>query len=214
LKILEEIRDSVYQGDEEKALELVKKAVAEGYSPQDIMDNALVKGIQDCGAAYERQEMWIPELMLSTEALKRSLAILKPLMAGQEEAGRNLGDVVLATVEGDVHDIGVELVGVMLESAGFKVHFMGGNVPTADIIETVKKEKPALLGLSTLLSNTMPVIPKILGILNTEGIRDSVKVMVGGAVIREGFSERVGADGFAPDAVRAVPLAKKLRGVS
>lgn len=207
--MLEEIRKMVYSGDEEGALSLVQKALDEGYDPHLIMDDGLVKGIQDCGAAYECQQMWIPELMLATEALKRCLEILKPRMTGDME-GRSLGKVVLATVQGDVHDIGVELVGVMLESAGFNVRFMGGNVPTTDIIEAVKQDKPDLVGLSTLLSNTMHVMPEILKILEAEGIRDSLKVLVGGAPIRQEYCDEIGANGYAPDAVQAVPLAKKL----
>jgi len=213
MSILEEIRKMVYSGEEEKALALVEKALEEGFEPQDIMDNGLVKGIQDCGAAYENKEMWIPELMLAAEALKRCLLILKPKMI-EAGGGQSIGKVVLATVQGDVHDIGLELVGVMLESAGFTVRFMGGNVPTPDVINAVKEDKPDLLGLSTLLSNTMPVIPDILKILETEGIRDSVKVMVGGAPIRQEYCDEVGADGYAVDAVSAVLIAKKLRGVS
>jgi 5-methyltetrahydrofolate--homocysteine methyltransferase len=212
MNILEEIRKLVYSGDEEKALDLVQKALEQGLDPQDIMDNGLVKGIQDCGAAYECKQMWIPELMLAAEALKRCLLILKPRMAAAG-AGRSAGKVVLATVQGDVHDIGLELVGVMLESAGFTVRFMGGNVPTPDVIEAVKQDKPDLLGLSTLLSNTMHVIPEILKILETEGLRDSLKVMVGGAPIRQEYCDEVGADGYAVDAVSSVLLAKKLRGL-
>lgn len=213
MTILEQLRNTVYSGDEDRAVELVQRALDEGHSPQEITNEGLVKGIQDCGDAYERQEMWIPELMLAAEALKLSLEILKPLMLSGPDAEKKLGKVVLGTVEGDVHDIGVELVGVMLESAGLDVHHLGGNVPVTEIIETVKREKPDLLGISTLLSNTMPVMSKVLEALEAEGLRDSVKVMIGGAVIREGFSERIGADGFAPDAVQAVPLAKRLLGL-
>ncbi len=176
------------------------------------MDNGLVKGIQDCGAAYECQKMWIPELMPASEAMELGISLLKPLMAA-EWGAQSLGKVVLATVEGDVHDIGVELVGVMLESASFTVRFMGGNVPTKDIINALKEDKPDLLGLSTLLSNTMHVMPDILKILDNEGIRDSIKVIIGGAPVRQEYCGEIGADGYAPDAVQSVPLAKKLRGL-
>ncbi len=208
MNILDEIRKMVFAGDEEKTLELVQKALDEGHDAMEIMDNGLVKGIEDCGAAYEEQQVWLPELMLATEAVKKSGAILIPKMGGGR-AERSIGKVVLATVQGDVHDIGVELVSLMLESAGFSVKFMGGNVPTPDIIAAVREEEPQLLGLSTLLSNTMYVMPKILKILKAEGLRDAMKVMVGGAVIRQEFCEEIGADGYAPDAVSAVHVAKE-----
>jgi 5-methyltetrahydrofolate--homocysteine methyltransferase len=214
VNILEEIRKMVFVGDDVRTLELVQKALDDGHDPHDITDNGLVKGIQDCGVAYEEQLMWLPELMMAADALKKALAVLKPKMSADAGDGRGLGKVVLATVQGDVHDIGVELVGVMLESSGFSVRFMGGNVPTPEIIAAVKEDKAELLGLSTLLSNTMHVLPEVLKILEGEGLRESVKVMVGGAVIRQEYCEEIGADGYAADAVNAVPLAKKLRGLS
>jgi len=209
LSILDDIRKSVYSGEDVRAVELVEAALQEGLDPHDILDNALLKGIQDCGKAYEEGVMWIPELLLASEAMKASINILKPRMVGGI-TGENAPRAVLATVEGDVHDIGVELVGVMLESAGFNVRFLGGNVPTEDIIEAVKDFKPHILGLSTLLSNTMYVVPKILERLKEEKLRTTVKIMVGGAPIRQEFCEEVGADGYAYDAVEAVPVAKKL----
>lgn len=209
MSILDDIRKCVYSGEDVRAVELVEAALQEGLDPHDILDNALLKGIQDCGKAYEEGTMWIPELLLASEAMKASINILKPHMVGGI-TGENAPRAVLATVEGDVHDIGVELVGVMLESAGFNVRFLGGNVPTEDIIEAVKDFKPHILGLSTLLSNTMYVVPKILDRLKEEKLRTTVKIMVGGAPIRQEFCEEVGADGYAYDAVEAVPVAKKL----
>jgi 5-methyltetrahydrofolate--homocysteine methyltransferase len=136
------------------------------------------------------------------------MAVLKPhLAAGETAAG---GKVVLATVEGDVHDIGLELVATMLGSAGFEVDFMGPDVETSRIIAEVKKVKPHLLGLSALLTNTMDIMPVILEKLEKEGLRNSLKVIIGGAPVSQDFADRIGADGYAYDAAAAVPVAKRL----
>jgi methylmalonyl-CoA mutase cobalamin-binding domain/chain len=208
VNILERIRKTVHAGDAEKTLKLVRNALEKGYGAFGIMENGLVKGLEDCGVDYQEQRMWLPELMLATEAVKNSASILIPRMdAGRVE--RSLGKVVLATVQGDIHDIGIELVGIMLESAGFSVRFLGGNVPIPDLIAAVKEEEADLLALSTLLSTGMYVMPEVLKILKAEGLRDSLKVIIGGAVIRQEFCDEIGADGYAPDAVSAVRLAKE-----
>ncbi|MGO9314842.1 MAG: ATP-binding protein [Syntrophobacteraceae bacterium] len=208
MNILEKIRKTVHAGDEGKTLKLVQNALGKGYGAFGIMENGLVKGLEDCGVDYQEQRMWLPELMLATEAVKKAAAILIPKMdAGR--MGQSLGKVVLATVQGDIHDVGIELVSIMLESAGFSVRFLGGNVPIPDLIAAVKEEEADLLGLSTLLSSGMYVMPDVLKILKAEGLRDSLKVIIGGAVIRQEFCDEIGADGYAPDAVSAIHLAKE-----
>ncbi len=210
VEILQEISKAVFDGDEPKTLELVKQALAEGVAAQDIVDKGLVKGLHECGAGYEAGEKFIPEMLMSAEAMKSSMAVLKPhLAAGDTIAG---GKVVLATVEGDVHDIGLELVATMLGSAGFEVNFMGPDVETSRIINAVKQDKPQLLGLSALLTNTMDNMPVILKKLADEGLRNSLKVIIGGAPVSQDFADRIGADGYAYDAAAAVPVAKKLVG--
>jgi 5-methyltetrahydrofolate--homocysteine methyltransferase len=206
--ILQEITKAVYDGEEQATVELVKKALAEGLKAQDIVDKGLVKGLHECGAGYEAGEKFIPEMLMAAEAMKASMAILKPhLAAGETVAGAK---VVLATVEGDVHDIGLELVATMLGSAGFEVNFMGPDVETSRIINAVKQDKPQLLGLSALLTNTMDVMPVIIKQLEKEGLRNSLKVIIGGAPVSQDFADLIGADGFAYDAAAAVPVAKKL----
>ncbi len=210
VEILEEITKAVYDGDELKTIELVKKALADEVGPQEIVDKGLVKGLHQCGAGYEAGEKFIPEMLLAAEAMKSSMAILKPyLTSGKSTAS---GKVVLATVEGDVHDIGLELVATMLSSAGFDVNFMGPDVETSRIIEAVKHDKPQLLGLSALLTNTMDVMPVVIKKLEEEGLRNSLKVIIGGAAVSQDFADLIGADGFAYDAAAAVPVAKKLVG--
>jgi len=159
VNLLAEIQKAVFDGDESKTTDLVSKALGEGIPAQEIVDNGLVKGLQDCGAGYEAGQKFIPRDPSgrgSHEVLHEDLETLPGRRIG---GGGNLGKVVLATVEGDVHDIGLELVATMLGSSGFDVVFMGADVPTEEIIATVKEERPKLLGLSALLTNTMDVMP-------------------------------------------------------
>jgi corrinoid protein of di/trimethylamine methyltransferase len=207
---LEDITKAVFDGDEAKTAELVQKAIDEGKDAQEILDKGLVQGLRECGAGFEKGEKFIPEMLMSAECMKVAMAIIKPLLVADVAAADAGGHAILATVEGDVHDIGLELVATMLETAGITVKNMGPDVPTTDIIAAVKAEKPDILGLSALLSNTMDVMPEILGILEKEGIRDSVKVMIGGAPVKQDFCDEIGADGWAYDASSAVPKAKEL----
>lgn len=210
MSILEEIKKNIFDGEENKTVELVKKALDEGQAPQDILDAGLVAGLRECGKSFEKGEKFIPEMLMSSEAMKKAMVIIKPLLLGGA-GGQSFGKAVLATVEGDVHDIGLELVGTMFETAGFEVRNMGPDVPTADIVKAVKEHKPQIVGLSALLSNTMDVMPDVIAALKKAGLRDSVKVMVGGAPVKQDFADEIGADGWAYDAASAVPKAKELR---
>ncbi|MBL7179640.1 MAG: corrinoid protein [Desulfobacterales bacterium] len=210
MSILEEIKKNVFDGEENKTVELVKKALDEGQTPEDILDAGLVAGLRDCGKGFEKGEKFIPEMLMSSEAMKKAMVILKPLLL-EGAGGGGFGKAVLATVEGDVHDIGLELVATMFETAGFEVRNMGPDVPTEDIVKAVKEDKPQIVGLSALLSNTMDVMPDVITALQKAGLRDSVKVMVGGAPVKQDFADEIGADGWAYDAASAVPKAKELR---
>ncbi len=207
--ILSDIKNAVFDGEENKIVELVRQALDEGQAANEILDKGLVEGLRATGDAFEKGEKFIPEMLLSSESMKRAMVILKPLLV--EGAGGGFGKAVLATVEGDVHDIGLELVGTMFETAGFEIRNMGPDVPTEDIVEAVKEDKPHIVGLSALLSNTMDVMPDVLEALEKNGLRDSVKVMVGGAPVKQDFADEIGADGWAYDAASAVPKAKALR---
>lgn len=209
MSILEEIKNAVFDGEENKSVELVKQALDGGQSPTDVLDKGLVEGLRATGDAFERGEKFIPEMLLSSESMKKAMVILKPLLL--EGSGAAFGKAVLATVEGDVHDIGLELVGTMFETAGFEVRNMGPDVPTEDIVEAVKEDQPHIVGLSALLSNTMDVMPDVIDALKEAGLRESVKVMVGGAPVKQDFADEIGADGWAYDAASAVPKAKELR---
>jgi 5-methyltetrahydrofolate--homocysteine methyltransferase len=211
MSIIEQVRKNVYDGDENNTVELVKKALDEGKTANEILDDGLVAGLRDCGDGFERGEKFIPEMLMSSESMKKAMEVIKPLLL-EGTGGGTTARAVLATVEGDVHDIGLELVGTMLETAGFEVRNMGPDVPTEDIVEAVKEDNPHILGLSALLSNTMDVMPDVIEALVKAELRDSVKVMVGGAPVKQDFADEIGADGWAYDAASAVPKAKELRG--
>ncbi len=208
--ILSDIKNAIFDGEENKTAELVKQALDEGQTAEDILNQGLVEGLRTTGDAFERGEKFIPEMLMASESMKKAMVILKPLLLESGGVG-GFGKVVLATVEGDVHDIGLELVGTMFETAGFEVRNMGPDVPTEDIVEAVKEDKPHIVGLSALLSNTMDVMPDVIEALADAGLRDSVKVMVGGAPVKQDFADEIGADGWAYDAASAVPKAKALR---
>jgi len=210
MSIIEQVRKNVYDGDENNTVELVKKALDEGKTANEILDDGLVAGLRDCGDGFERGEKFIPEMLMSSESMKKAMEVLKPLLL-EGTGGGITARAVLATVEGDVHDIGLELVGTMLETAGFEVRNMGPDVPTEDIVEAVKEDNPHILGLSALLSNTMDIMPDVIEALANAELRDSVKVMVGGAPVKQDFADEIGADGWAYDAASAVPKAKELR---
>ena len=211
MSIIEQVRKNVYDGDENNTVELVKKALDEGKTAKEILDDGLVAGLRDCGDGFEKGEKFIPEMLMSSESMKKAMEVLKPLLLEGSGGGGSFGRAVLATVEGDVHDIGLELVATMLETAGFEVRNMGPDVPTEDIIAAVKKDNPHILGLSALLSNTMDVMPDVIEALKNAKLRDSVKVMIGGAPVKQDFADEIGADGWAYDAASAVPKAKELR---
>ena len=211
MSIIEKVRKNVFDGDENNTVELVKKALDEGKTAKEILDDGLVAGLRDCGDGFEKGEKFIPEMLMSSESMKKAMEVLKPLLL-EGGGGGITGKAVMATVEGDVHDIGLELVSTMLETAGFEVRNMGPDVPTEDIVEAVKEDKPHIVGLSALLSNTMDVHFCLDASLADAGLRDSLKVMVGGAPVKQDFADEIGADGWAYDAASAVPKAKELRG--
>jgi methylmalonyl-CoA mutase cobalamin-binding domain/chain len=160
------------------------------------------------GKRFASSEIYVPEMLVSATTMKRGLGIIKPLLKSGE--AENRGTVVMGTVKGDLHDIGKNLVTMMMEGAGFKIIDLGVDVKIEDLIEIVKKEKADILGLSALLTTTMPQMKLVIESLEEAGIRNQLKVIVGGAPIDQGFADKIGADGFGADAVEAVQLARKL----
>jgi len=209
--VLDKIKQAVLEGEEEMAIALTKQAVDAGFSVRDIVEQALIPAMNTVGEEYERGVRYVPEMLISAEAMKGALRVLKPLLA---QAGiKARGKVVIGTVEGDLHDIGKNLVAMMLEGAGFEVIDLGTEVAAEEFVAAVEEYKPDILGMSALLTTTMPHMAEVIEALKQAGIRDTVKILIGGAPVTEGYAVEIGADGYAPDAASAVRVAKQLLGV-
>ncbi|RLI48233.1 MAG: cobalamin-binding protein [Candidatus Thorarchaeota archaeon] len=206
--MLDKIKQAVIAGEVENIAELTKQALAQGIGARDILDKALTPAMDIVGEEYERGERYVPEMLISAETMKASVAILKPLLveAGVEARGK----VVIGTVEGDLHDIGKDLVAMMLEGAGFEVINLGTEVTAEEFLKAAKEHNPDIIGMSALLTTTMTHMPEVIDALKQAGLRDKVKVMIGGAPVTQEYADKIGADGYAPDAASATRLAKSL----
>ncbi len=203
----EEIKISIVNMEDQKAVELTRRAL--GTHPAlDILNKALIPAMEAVGKEYEEGRKFIPEMLLAAEAMTAALELLKPELARSDV--KKAGTVVMGTVEGDVHDIGQRMVCIMLEGAGFEVFSLGADVPSADFVNAVKTRRPDILGMSALLTTTAPRMKKVIDALKGQGLRETVKVMVGGAVLNQRLADEYGADGYAPDAASATRLAKTL----
>jgi 5-methyltetrahydrofolate--homocysteine methyltransferase len=207
--VIQELKAEVQKGDGDKVKALVSAAVDQGIAPMDVLEQALRPAMEEVGQKFETLEIYLPEMMRAAEAMKSGVAVLQPhLKAAGGEA--HLGTVLVATVEGDVHDIGKNIVGMMLEAVGFNVIDMGYDVPTLSIIERVKELKPQVVGLSALMTSTMIHMPRLITFLGEHGIRDTTKVIVGGAPVLPDWADEIGADGYGENAAEAVNLCKEL----
>ena len=210
--MLEELKRAVLSGDDERAAELTKKALEEGIEPGKVLNEALIPAMEIVGREYEEGERYVPEMLISAEAMKAAMEVLRPRL--METGVRLKGKVVIGTVEGDLHDIGKNLVAMMLEGAGFEVIDLGVEVTAERFIQAVREHKPDVLGMSALLTTTMIHMPEVIEALKEAGLREEVKVIVGGAPVTQEYAEKIGADGYAPDAASAVAVVKKLLGVN
>ena len=208
MDIKDEIKQKVIDGDIPGTTEAVKKALESEIPAAEILLDALVPGIQEVGRLFEAEEYFLTEMMMAAEAMKQGVAVIQPLLAATDI--KSSGKVIIASVAGDVHDIGKNLVALMIQSAGFELEDMGVDVPTEKIIESVKASSPDVLALSALLTTTRLEIPNIIEGLKNAGLRDKVKVIVGGAPITEDFAKESGADAYAPDAMEAVKVIQSL----
>jgi len=200
--------EKILAGDREGIEALTKEAVGKGTSVAKIINEYLMPAMEEVGRQYEEGEMFIPEMLMAAHAMQAGMAILKPLIVGDEV--KTAGGVVIGTVQGDLHDIGKSLVGMMLESAGFEVHDLGTDVAPARFVAAVRDEKPAILGLSAMLTTTMPNMKATIDALKEAGLREKVLVLVGGAPLTSEFASSIGADGYAEDASSAMQRAKAL----
>ncbi len=206
---LQKIADAMVEGDVETGKEMAQKALDEGHSPNQVLDDGVLAGMEVVGERFKNYEMYIPEVLSSAKVMHEVMEILRPKLVSGEQAS-NKGTVVLGTVEGDMHDIGKNLVGLMLEGAGFKVIDIGIDQPAKNFIEAVKKENPEVVGMSALLTTTAPKIKEVLDALEAEGLRDKVKTMAGGAVIDQAFVDENGVDAYGPSATAAMEITQQL----
>ncbi len=202
MEILDNIAKSLMAGDDKKITEQVTQAMEEGIPSTRILDDGLIAGMNVVGARFRNHEMFLPEVLLSARAMTAGVALLKPLLIAEDVPSR--GKVVLGSVQGDLHDIGKNLVGIMLEGAGFEVVDLGVDVPPEKFVEAAVSEEASVVGLSALLTTTMDVMKSVVELVGEEGLSDQMKVIVGGAPLSEEFARSIGADGYAYDAANAV----------
>ena len=206
--IFETIKAMVVDGKFNDIEKQVQQAVDAGTDLNRLINDALISAMDIVGKRFADGKIYVPEMLVSATTMKRGLNIIKPLLQSGET--QNRGTIVMGTVKGDLHDIGKNLVTMMMEGAGFKIIDLGVDVKIENLVETLKKEKADILGLSALLTTTMPEMQNAIEVLGKEGLRNQVKVIVGGAPIDQKFADKIGADGFGKDAVAAVQLARKL----
>jgi 5-methyltetrahydrofolate--homocysteine methyltransferase len=209
-EILEQISTTILEGDADKCPDLVQKALDQGLAPKMILDDGMVVGMNEVGARFKRGDMFVPEVLMSADTMQAGLGVLRPLLVSS--GVKMLGTVVLGTVKGDLHDIGKNLVGMMCEGAGFDVIDLGFNVPPEKFIEAIKQNQPEIVGMSALLTTTMRSMGHTIKAIEEAGLRDQVKIMVGGAPVDRAFAERIGADGYGSNAVAGSEQAKRFVG--
>ena len=205
---LRRISEALIAMNEKKVKELVREALDKGVLAKEILNEGLIPGMDIVGEKMESGDMFIPEVLMSAKTMSAAVEILKPLLG--DEGLTAAGKVVIGTVKGDLHDIGKNLVVMMLESAGFEVHNLGVDISPEDFVKAIKEKEPNLLALSALLTTTMSMMKQTVDAVIESGLRERVKVMIGGAPVTQKFADEIGADGYAPDAGSANKLAKAL----
>jgi len=211
--LFEAMAKSIIDGNSQAAGDLARQAIARGIAPMDSINHGFVVGINQVGANFSAGVAYIPDLVLAGAAMKAAMEVLEPELEKGDTARDPLGVVVLATVEGDVHDIGKNIVGTMLSASGFEVHDLGVDVPIEQIVEKTRELKADIVAASALLTTTMVKQEDVIAALERAGLRSTVKIMVGGAPVTRDWADRIGADGYSEDAVGAVHLAKQLMGI-
>jgi 5-methyltetrahydrofolate--homocysteine methyltransferase len=211
-RVFERLSTAILEGDAQKAPKLVERGLKEGLPAKEILDNGLVPGMNKVGVRFKAGDMFVPEVLMSADAMQASLAVLRPelLASGAKLVGR----IVMGTVKGDLHDIGKNLVGMMCEGAGFEVIDIGFNVDPEKFIDAIIEHKPDVVGMSALLTTTMRAMAQTIKAVQEAGLRDQVKIMVGGAPVDAAFAERIGADGYGSNGPAGSDLAKKLVGAA
>jgi 5-methyltetrahydrofolate--homocysteine methyltransferase len=208
--ILQEIASYLYDGEDKEVAALVQQALDQGLEPHEILHGGLIAGMDEVGKDFKADVLYMPEVLVAARAMQAGMDVLRPLLAESDVTGA--GKYLIGTVEGDLHDIGKNLVRMMLEGAGFQTVDLGKDVKPEAFVAAVREHQPNILGLSALLTTTMPAMKTTIEALEEAGLRDSVKIMVGGAPVTATFAEEIGADAYAPDAASAVDVARNLTG--
>jgi 5-methyltetrahydrofolate--homocysteine methyltransferase len=207
-EILEQISTAVIEGDLDEIADLTEDALDEDLSAEEILNKGLMPGMDHVGAEFRAGNMFVPEVLRSAKTMQTSMDILRPLLA--QSGVKTTGKVLLGTVKGDLHDIGKNLVGMMCEGAGFEVKDIGKDIEPQGFVDAVKEFEPDVVGMSALLTTTMRAMESTIKELEEAGLRDKVKIMIGGAPVTQSFADQIGADGYASNAASAADLAKKL----
>ncbi len=208
MPVIQTLYDAILNGNAKAAKEITQTSLASGVNPQALVDDTMIPAMNEVGRRYEANEYFVPELLIAARAMKASLELIRPLLSarGSEPVGR----VVIGTVQGDLHDIGKNLVGAMLEGAGFEVIDLGVDVTPEKFIHAAKEKHATLVALSALLTTTMHSMKGVVEKLNESGMRPGVKVMIGGAPVTQKYADEIGADGYSSNANAAVALARRL----
>lgn len=206
--VLKDLMDGVFLMDEALVIKAANEVVEANYDAYDAINNGLIAGMNQAGVLFDQEEYFVPELLICSDAMYAGIEILRPHLKKSDEKGKHR--VVIGVVEGDTHDIGKNLVKIMMDAAGFEVHDLGRNVPLASFVEKAKEVGAKLICLSTLMTTTMDGMATVIEMLKEEGIRDSYKVIIGGGPISQAFANKIGADGYADNAAGAIKLSKSL----
>lgn len=208
LGVMQEIAMKLYEGEDDEVAVLVQKALGEGKLPGEILAEGLIAGMDRVGRDFKAGDLFVPEVLIAARAMHAGMAILRPLLA--QSGARSAGKFLIGTVKGDLHDIGKNLVKMMMEGAGFETIDLGTDASPEAFVAAVRQHKPQILGMSALLTTTMVNMKATMSALRDAELRDSVKVLVGGAPVTAAFAEQIGADAYAPDAATAVDVARNL----
>jgi 5-methyltetrahydrofolate--homocysteine methyltransferase len=211
---LEELRGALITADRDVAVGAARRLIDAGVDPRVVLESGMAEAMFTLGEMWKRGEVFLPEVVASAEVFKQCNAIVEPALLASRQDAEVQRTVVLATVKGDLHDLGKNMVAAMLRTSGFEVHDLGKDVPADRIVETVREMQPVIVGLSALLTTTVPYQETVIAALAREGLRDQVKVMVGGAPVTPEWAEKIGADGYANNAPEAVDVARKLADAS
>jgi len=211
-KIFEKLSTAILEGDSDTSASVTQQGLDEGVSAADILNSGLIVGMNEVGVRFKAGDMFVPEVLMSAEAMASGMDLLRPLLA--ESGTKMAGTIVMGTVEGDLHDIGKNLVSMMCEGAGFQIVNIGFDAAPAKFIEAIKEHQPEIVGMSAMLTTTMRAMGHTIKAIEEAGLRDKVKVMVGGAPVDQEFADRIGADGYGANAPASSELAKQLVGLS